>query len=53
MQWGNAGKALEWLGRGVRLPDADVVAVKADPLMDALRNELRFQVIERTLKFPD
>jgi TolB-like protein/Tfp pilus assembly protein PilF len=52
-QWGNAGKALEWLGRGVRLPDAGVVYVKTDPLMDPLRKEPRFQAIERELRFPD
>ena len=52
-QWGDAAKALEWLGRAVRLPDAGVVYVKTDPLMDPLRKEPRFQAIERELKFPD
>jgi TolB-like protein/Flp pilus assembly protein TadD len=52
-QWGNADKALDWLGRGVRLPDAGLVYIKADPLMDPLRKEPRFQAIERELKFPD
>jgi tetratricopeptide (TPR) repeat protein len=52
-QWGNADKALEWLGRGVRLPDAGVVYVKVDPLMDPLRKDPRFQAIERDLQFPD
>jgi hypothetical protein len=27
--------------------------LKTDPLMDPLRNEPRFQAIERELKFPD
>jgi hypothetical protein len=27
-------------------------SLKVDPLMDALRNEPRFQAIERTLNFP-
>ena len=52
-QWGDAAKAIEWLGRAVRLPDPGVVYVKTDPLMDPLRKEPRFQAIERELKFPD
>ena len=51
--WGNSGKAIEWLGRAVRLPDAGVVYVKADPLMDPLRTDLRFQAVVRELKFPN
>jgi TolB-like protein/lipoprotein NlpI len=52
-QWGNTGKALEWLARAVRLPDPGVGHVKTDPLMDPLREEPRFQAIERSLKFPN
>jgi serine/threonine-protein kinase len=52
-RWGNTAKALEWLGRAVRLPDPGVVSVRADPLMDPLRNDPRFQAIVRELKFPD
>jgi tetratricopeptide (TPR) repeat protein len=52
-QWGNTAKALEWLSRAVRLPDAGVVYVKVDPLMDPLRNDPRFRAIVRELKFPD
>ena len=52
-QWGDVAKAIEWLGRAVRLPDPGVVYVKTDPLMDPLRKEPRFQAIERELKFPD
>ena len=52
-QWGDRAKAIEWLGRAVRLPDAGVVYMKTDPLMDPLRQEPRFQAIERELKFPD
>jgi TolB-like protein/Flp pilus assembly protein TadD len=50
--WGNRSKALEWLERAVRLPDAGLVYLKTDALMDSLRNEPRFQAIERALKFP-
>ena len=52
-QWGNTGKALEWLARAVRLPDPGVGHVKTDPLMDPLREEPRFQAVERALKFPN
>jgi TolB-like protein/lipoprotein NlpI len=51
-QWGNTAKALEWLVRAVRLPDPGVGYVKTDRLLDPLRNEPRFQAIERELKFP-
>jgi TolB-like protein len=51
--WGNTDKALEWLARAVRLPDAGVVYVKTDALMDPLRSDPRFQAIERELRFPD
>jgi TolB-like protein/Flp pilus assembly protein TadD len=50
--WGDTAKALEWLARAVRLPDAGVVHVKTDALMDPLRSDPRFQEIERQLNFP-
>jgi TolB-like protein/Tfp pilus assembly protein PilF len=51
-QWGNTAKALEWLTTAMRLRNPDLVYVKTDPLLDPLRNEPRFQAIERELKFP-
>jgi hypothetical protein len=36
----------------MRLRDPGLVLLKTDPLMDPLRNEPRFQAIERQLKFP-
>jgi tetratricopeptide (TPR) repeat protein len=51
-QWGNTAKALEWLTTAMRLRNSDLVYVKTDPLLDPLRNEPRFQAIERELKFP-
>jgi TolB-like protein/Flp pilus assembly protein TadD len=51
--WGDTASALAWLDRAVRLPDAGVVAVKTDALMDSLRREPRFQAVMRELKFPD
>ena len=50
--WGDTANALAWLDRAVRLPDAGVVAVKTDALMDSLRQEARFQAVMRELKFP-
>jgi TolB-like protein/Flp pilus assembly protein TadD len=52
-QWGNAAKALEWLDTAMRLRDAGLESTKTDPLLDPLRNEPRFQAIERELKFPN
>lgn len=51
-QWGDASKALQWLDRALKLRDAGLADLKTDPLMDPLRNEPRFQAIERSLKFP-
>jgi TolB-like protein/DNA-binding winged helix-turn-helix (wHTH) protein len=51
-QWGNTAKALEWLEVAMRLRDPGLELLKTDPLMDPLRNESRFQAIERQLKFP-
>jgi tetratricopeptide (TPR) repeat protein len=51
-QWGNTAKALEWLDTAKRLQDAGLILLKSDPLLDPLRNEPRFQAVERELKFP-
>jgi len=52
-QWGNRAKALEWLDTAMRLRDPGLAYLKSDPLLDPLRNEPRFQAIERALKFPE
>jgi hypothetical protein len=52
-QWGNTPKALKSLDIAIRLRHPDLENLKTDPLLDPLRNEPRFQTIERTLKFPD
>jgi tetratricopeptide (TPR) repeat protein len=52
-QWGMAAKALEWLETAVRVGDDELRHIKATPFLDPLRNEPRFQAIERALKFPD
>ncbi len=52
-QWGNRAKALEWLEMALRLRDPGLILLKTDPLLDPLRQELRFQAIERALRFPN
>jgi tetratricopeptide (TPR) repeat protein len=52
-QWGDRAKALEWLDTAVRVHDSGLIFLKTDPLMDSMRNEPRFQAIERALNFPD
>jgi tetratricopeptide (TPR) repeat protein len=52
-QWGKPAQALEWLETALRLRDPGLEYLKTDPLLDPLRQEARFQAIERELKFPD
>jgi TolB-like protein len=52
-QWGDRPRALGWLETAVRVRDPGLEALKTDPLLDPLRQEQRFQTIERELKFPD
>jgi tetratricopeptide (TPR) repeat protein len=52
-QWGDAKKALDWLETALRLPDLGLEYLKTDPFLDPLRSQVRFQAIERQLKFPD
>jgi tetratricopeptide (TPR) repeat protein len=51
-QWGEHKAALDWLEKAMSLRDPGLAGLRADPLMDPLRNEPRFQAIERELKFP-
>jgi tetratricopeptide (TPR) repeat protein len=52
-QWGNTREALTWLETALRLRDPQLIILKTDPLLDPLRQELRFKAIERALKFRD
>jgi TolB-like protein/DNA-binding winged helix-turn-helix (wHTH) protein len=52
-QWGNIAKALDWLETAWRLRDPELNELKTEPLLDPLRDEPRFQAIERELKFPN
>jgi tetratricopeptide (TPR) repeat protein len=51
-QRGDSPKALEWLETALRLRDAGLESLRTDSLMDPIRQEHRFQEIERKLKFP-
>jgi TolB-like protein/Tfp pilus assembly protein PilF len=51
-QWGDTKEALGWLETALRLRDPNLVSLKTDLALDPLRNEPRFQAIERALKFP-
>ena len=51
-QWGDRRRALDWLETAMRSRTPWLEDLKTDPLMDPLRNEPRFQAIERALKFP-
>jgi TolB-like protein/Flp pilus assembly protein TadD len=51
-QWGNAPKALKWLEIAMRLRQSGLMELKTDPFLDPLRQDPRFQAIERDLKFP-
>jgi serine/threonine-protein kinase len=52
-QRGNTSQALESLELAWRLRVPELRWLKADPLLDPLRKEPRFQAIEQALKFPD
>lgn len=51
-QWGDTRAALNWLETAARLHDSGLPYMKVDALLDPIRQEPRFQQIERALKFP-
>ena len=52
-QWGRTTNALDRLETALRLHNLNLQQLKVDPLLDPLRDEPRFQAIERELKFPN
>jgi TolB-like protein len=52
-QWGDTARALDWLETAMRNRDPYLAYTKVNPFFDPLRNEPRFQAIERELKFPN
>jgi TolB-like protein/Flp pilus assembly protein TadD len=51
-QWGDIPQALHWLEAAVRRRDSGLTELEVEPDLDPLRNEPRFQAIERELRFP-
>lgn len=51
-QWGDVAKALAWLEKALPLHDPGLAALKVNALLDPLRNEPRFEAIQRRLNFP-
>jgi tetratricopeptide (TPR) repeat protein len=51
-QWGDIPKALDWLESAMHVRDPGLVWLRVDPLMNPLRNEPRYEAIERELEFP-
>jgi TolB-like protein/tetratricopeptide (TPR) repeat protein len=52
-QWGDTARALDWLETAMRHRNPYLIRVRMNHNFDPLRNEPRFQSIERELKFPD
>ena len=52
-QWGDIGRALDWLETAMRNRDPYLAYTKVNFFFDPLHNEPRFQAIERALKFPE
>jgi TolB-like protein len=52
-QWGAVPKSLDWLETAYRLRDPGIVSLRADDFFGPLRNEPRFQEIERKLNIPN
>jgi TolB-like protein/Flp pilus assembly protein TadD len=52
-QWGDIPQAIRWLETAIRLRNPGLVELKAEPDLDPLRTEPRFQAIERELNFPN
>ena len=52
-QWGDTARALDWLDKAMRDRDLYLAYTKVNPFFDPMRNEPRFQAIERALNFPE
>lgn len=51
-QWGATNRALEALERAHQYRDPALEALKADPMLDPLRSEQKFDAVLQVLKFP-
>jgi tetratricopeptide (TPR) repeat protein len=51
-QWGDTGRALDWLDKAAATHDQVLETMKSDPLVDPLRASPRFQAVLRGMNFP-
>jgi hypothetical protein len=49
---GQKDEALDWLERGYRVHDGNMVLLKVLPAWDSLRSDPRFQDLLRRMQFP-
>ncbi|HMH87851.1 MAG TPA: TIR domain-containing protein [Steroidobacteraceae bacterium] len=52
-QWGDVKTALKWIERAYEVKDPGLAFMKADPMLEPIRREPRFQAVVRKLNFPD
>ena len=52
-QWGNMKTALKWTERAYEVKDPGLAFMKADPMLEPIRREPRFQAVVRKLNFPN
>jgi TolB-like protein len=52
-QWGQKERALKWLATAARIRDPGLMDVKADPLIDPIRDDPRFKKLVASLDLPD
>ena len=52
-QWGDLQQSLKWLDMGYRIHDPGMENLKADPMMDPVRGQARYQAVLAQLKLPD
>lgn len=51
-QWGEPEAAMKWLEKAVELKDPGLIEMKADPLLDPLRNVDQFKDLVAAQHFP-
>jgi hypothetical protein len=51
--WGDMKTALKWIERAYEVKDPGLAFMKADPMLEPIRREPRFQAVVRKLNFPD
>jgi hypothetical protein len=49
---GENARALHWLTKGMNERSPSMIFIKADPLLDPVRNEPRFQEMVKRMNFP-